>query len=91
MGPPVRLWCMRMEAKHKQLKKWAQNSSYKNPCLTLATRHQQYAAYALSSRRFNSSEAVTYTGILIKFNAYILYYVCIIILLLLCDSHTIII
>ena len=54
---------MRMEAKHKQLKKWAQNSSYKNPCLTLATRHQQYAAYALSSHRFNSSEAVIYTGI----------------------------
>ena len=63
MGPPVRLWCMRMEAKHKQLKKWAQNSSYKNPCLTLATRHQQYAAYTLSSHRFNSSEAVIYTGI----------------------------
>ncbi len=63
---------MRMEAKHKQLKKWAQNSSYKNPCLTLATRHQQYAAYALSSRRFNSSEAVTYTGN----NTYVLYYVC---------------
>ena len=53
---------MRMEAKHKQLKKWAQNSSYKNPCLTLATRHQQCTAYTLSSRRFSSSEAVNFTG-----------------------------
>ena len=41
----------------------AQNSSYENPYLTLATRHQQYAAYVLSSHRFNSSEAVIYTGI----------------------------
>ena len=62
MGPPVRLWCMRMEAKHKQFKKWAQNSNYKNPCLTLATRHQQYAAYVLYSRRFSGSEAVAYAG-----------------------------
>ena len=48
--------------KTQAIKKWAQNSSYKNPCLTLATRHQQYAAYVLSSCCFSGSEAVAYAG-----------------------------
>ena len=27
MGPPVCHWCMRMEAKHKQIKKWARQAT----------------------------------------------------------------
>ena len=63
MGPPVRHWCMRMEAKHKQIKRWAQTTSYKALCWTLAVHHQQCASYALSSSTaFNSSYAIEHQG-----------------------------
>ena len=69
MGPPVRHWCMRMEAKHKQIKKWAQTTSYKALCWTLAVHHQQCASYALSSSStFSSSHAIEHQGICIYSN-----------------------
>lgn len=41
MGPVRKLWCMRFEAKHKELKKYASSiTSRKNICLSLATKLQ---------------------------------------------------
>ena len=48
-GPPVRLWAMRFEAKHRVFKQWARTTSYKNLCWSLALKYQQHSAYKLQA------------------------------------------
>lgn len=43
MGPPIHLWTMRLEAKHKFFTETAQRKkNFKNPTKTMATHHQIY-------------------------------------------------
>ena len=50
IGPLVRQWTMRFEAKHQYLKSLATRmGNYINVCYSLAVRHQSYLCYILSS------------------------------------------
>ena len=49
VGPLVRHWCMRFEAKHNYFKTLAQGMyNFKNICKSLAQRHQRFQCYWLS-------------------------------------------
>ena len=49
-GPLSQLWCMRFEAKHRYFKQVAKViGNFKNIAKTLASRHQRYMCYVLSS------------------------------------------
>lgn len=41
LGPVVRMWCMRFEAKHSSFKKLAASASFKNVLHSLTVRHQK--------------------------------------------------
>ncbi|KAK3739661.1 hypothetical protein QZH41_014201, partial [Actinostola sp. cb2023] len=50
LGPMVRSWCIRFEAKHNFFKKLAITiGNFKNITLTLAKRHQQWLCYHLQT------------------------------------------
>ncbi|KAG1681703.1 hypothetical protein GQR58_011697 [Nymphon striatum] len=50
LGPLVRSWCMRFEAKHHYFKRLAISiGNYTNLCFTLAKRHQEGLCYKLQS------------------------------------------
>lgn len=49
VGPLIRLWCMRFEAKNHCFKKLARSSKgFQNLCKTLAIHHQRLQSYWLS-------------------------------------------
>ena len=55
MGPLVRAWCMRFEAKHHYFKKLSTViGNYTNLPFTLAMRHQQWLCYQLQSANHES-------------------------------------
>uniref|UniRef100_A0A914XA41 Uncharacterized protein n=1 Tax=Plectus sambesii TaxID=2011161 RepID=A0A914XA41_9BILA len=57
MGPPYFFWCMHMEMKHNFLKRYAHiNQNYRNLPLTLAKKHQMYAANVVLSGSFIKAE-----------------------------------
>ena len=51
-GPPVRYWCMRMEAKNGYTKKAASCGNFKNICLSFALHHQNLLAFNLTNSDF---------------------------------------
>ena len=58
-GPPIRLWAMRFEAKHRVFKQWARTASYRNLCWSLAMKYQQQSAYMVQA---SLSETVTFSS-----------------------------
>lgn len=56
VGPLVRMWCMRYEAKHWYFKRWANiMGNFKNIPKTLAMQHQRYLCYQLAESGAKSS------------------------------------
>lgn len=52
IGPLVRYWTMRYEAKHQHFKRLANSiGNFINICHTLATRHQCYQRYYLTDNQ----------------------------------------
>jgi hypothetical protein len=55
LGPPIRLWTLRMESKHVFFKKCARSAhNFINVCLHLAETHQLFQCYVGDSGRFTS-------------------------------------
>ena len=53
LGPMVRTWCMRFEAKHERLKKLAAClGNFINIPWTLASRHQHLQCYELTCKKY---------------------------------------
>ena len=74
-GPPIRLWAMRFEEKHRVFKQWARTSSYKNLCWSLATKYQQQSAYLvqaplLEALKFSSGTILLVLVIIYLYNNY---------------------
>ena len=61
-GPPIRYWCMRMEAKNGYSKKTAGCGNFKNICLSFAVRHQRLLAFNLSSSDFLTTDITSGPG-----------------------------
>ena len=56
VGPLVRHWTMRFEAKHQYFKQLARTmGNYVNVCYSLAMRHQCFQCYTFSSEEFFSN------------------------------------
>ena len=69
-GPPIRLWAMRFEAKHRVFKQWARTASYKNLCWSLAIKYQQQSAYLAQTsltKTVNVSSGIYYILIRVQF------------------------
>ena len=51
LGPMIRTWTMRHEAKLNFLKQASRLSNFKNITFSLANRHQRWMCYELSSKK----------------------------------------
>ena len=62
--PPVRYWCMRMEAKNGYTKKAASCGNFKNICLSLSLRHENLLAFNLTNSDFMQIDVNSGPGML---------------------------
>lgn len=59
IGPLIRSWCMRFEAKHHEFKRLAANlGNFTNLAYTLARRHQEGICYRLQTSEGNLSSFI---------------------------------